>query len=338
MQRRTSEEESMSLHLRRRAVLLAPLLPLPAARPAWAQGPWPSQPIRLIVPFAAGGPTDIPARLLADELSQRLPQRVVVENRTGSGALVGTEAVARAPKDGHTFLYTVVAHATLRAMFARLPFDPEKDFAPVVLCGVIPKVLLVSPALGVNTLAEFVELAQRNPGKFSYGSSGVGASMHFAAELFLKTAGGLQVSHVPYRGASAAMPDLLNGTLAMVMAVAADVVPYVQRGQVRALAQTGEQRLPQLPEVPTFREAGMPDFEAYTWHMVMAPAGTPEPIVEAMNRAVNSVLAKPTVRQRLADMTIQPRADSTPASTTAWLHAETVKWERILREAGVQAG
>ncbi|WP_424139159.1 Bug family tripartite tricarboxylate transporter substrate binding protein [Roseomonas chloroacetimidivorans] len=322
---------------RRKLLQAASLLPCVLPGVGRAQNPWPAQPIRFIVPFAAGGPTDIAARLIADALSTRLPQRVIVENRSGAGAVVGTEAAAAAPKDGYTFLYTVVAHATLRAIFARLNFDPIKDFAPVALCGVIPAVLIVSPTLRVKSVQELVSLFKANPGKFNYGSSGVGASMHFTAELFLKTAGDLQVNHIPYRGSSAAMPDLLNGTLSMIMAVASDAVPHVQRGQLQALAVTGEHRLPQLPEVPTFRESGMPDFEAYTWHMLMAPAGTPEAIVNKMNGEVNRVLADPVLQKRLSDLSMEIRPDNTPASAAQWLQQETTKWERTLRDAGVVA-
>ncbi|MCK8785371.1 tripartite tricarboxylate transporter substrate binding protein [Roseomonas sp. NAR14] len=326
-----------SLRLAGAAALAAPLVaPLVAPGIARAQGNWPNQPIKLVVPFAAGGPTDIPARLLAEELGKMLPQRVIVDNRTGSGVVVGTEVVAKAPKDGYTFLYTTVAHTVLRAMFARLPFDPDKDFQPVALCGVIPLILMASKELPVNNLQDLIKLYRDNPGKYDYGSSGNGGAMHLAAELFLKQAGDLRVNHVPYRGAAPAMPDLLNGTLSMIMNVANDALPYVQRGQVKGLGISSSHRLPLLPDMPTIAEA-VPGYEAYTWHMVMAPAGTPMPIVLAMNEAVNKVMAMDRVKTRLAELTMETRSDTTPETAAKWLRDETAKWDPVVRAAGIVA-
>lgn len=302
-----------------------------------AQASWPSQPVRLVVPFAAGGPTDIPARLLADEMSKLLPQRVVVENRTGAGVVVGSDAVAKAPKDGQTLLYTTIAHATLRAIFPRLPFDPVGDFTPVALTGVIPMLMIVNKDLPVNSLPELIALFKANPGKYDYASTGNGAALHLATELFLRQAGGLKVNHVPYRGESAAMPDLLNGTVAMMISIANNALPFVTRGEVKALAVTSTRRLPQLPNLPTFAEAGVPGYEAYTWHMVLAPAGTPEPVVRRINESINTVMAMDSVRQRLSDLTMEPRADTTPASTAAFLQSEIGKWEKVIQEAGIKA-
>jgi tripartite-type tricarboxylate transporter receptor subunit TctC len=303
-----------------------------------AQGTFPSQPIRFVVPFAAGGPTDIPARLIADELGKLLPQRVVVENRTGAGVVVGTDLVAKAPKDGHTLLYSTIAHAVTRALFPRLPFDPLADFSQVALVGQIPMILLVSPRVPANNLRELVELFRANPGRFDYGSSGNGGAVHLASELFLSMAGGLRVNHVPYRGSSAALPDLLNGTLAMMVDVAARAIPYMQRGELRALAISTRERFPQTPDLPTFIEQGVAGYEAYTWHMVHAPAGTPEPIVNALNQAINRVMAMPTVRERLSSLTMEVVSNSTPASSAAFLRSEMAKWEPIIRERGITVG
>ncbi|MFC7475395.1 Bug family tripartite tricarboxylate transporter substrate binding protein [Dankookia sp. GCM10030260] len=318
--------------MRRRA-----LLGLAAASLATAASAQPAgQPIRIVVPFAAGGPTDIPARLLAEELGKVLPQRPVVDNRTGAGVVVGTDAVAKSAKDGATLLYTTVAHSALRAMFARLPFDPLADLQPVALVGVIPMVLMANKDLPVNSLAELIALYRASPGKYDYGSAGNGSALHLAAELFLRDAGGLKVTHVPYRGSAAAMPDLLNGTTTMMLDVANNTLPYVQRGEVKGLAVSSARRIPQLPEVPTFAEAGLPGYEAYTWHMIMVPRGTPAPVIKALNGTINGVLAKPDVQQRLADLALQVRSDSTPESAEAWLQAETAKWEPIIRAAGIK--
>ena len=323
--------------MRRRTLLgLAGALPFVPATAALAQAPgWPTQSIRIVVPFAAGGPTDIPARLLAEELGKAFPQRPVVDNRTGAGVVVGTDAVAKAT-DGHTVLYTTISHAVLRPLFPKLPFDPVADLQPVALVGVIPMLLMANKDLPVSNLQDLIRLYRGSPGKYDYGSSGNGTALHLAAELFLRQAGGLKVSHVPYRGSAAAMPDLLNGTTTMMLDVANNTLPYVQRGEVKGLAVSSERRLPQLPDVPTFKEAGMPDYEAYTWHMALVPAGTPEPVVRRLNAAINKVLADEAVQKRLEDLAMQVRDDSTPESAARWLQAEMAKWEPIIREAGIK--
>lgn len=326
--------------LQRRHILAgaAGLAAAPLAAPALhAQGTWPSAPVRLVVPFAAGGPTDVPARLIADELSKLLPQRVIVENRTGAGVVVGSDAVAKAPKDGQTLLYTTIAHAALRAIFPRLPFDPIADFTPVALTGVIPMLMMVNKDVPANTLPELIALLKANPGKYDYASTGNGAALHLATELFLRQAGGLRATHVPYRGSAAAMPDLLNGTVAMMLDVANSALPFVTRGEVKGLAISGSHRIPQVPNIPTFSEAGVPGYEAYTWHMMLAPSGTPEPVVAAISEATNKVMAMESVKQRLSDLTMETRSDTTPASTRKWLDDEIAKWEPIIRAAGIKA-
>lgn len=320
------------------AALTAPLA-MPALLPgtARAQEAWPNQPIRLVVPFSAGGPTDIPARLIAEELSKTLPQRVIVENRTGAGTVVGADAVAKAPKDGHTLLYTTIAQAAIRAIYPTLPFDPVKDFTPVAMVGTIPMLMMVNKDVPAKTLQELIELFRKNPGEFDYASTGNGAALHLASELFLKQAGGLKVNHIPYRGSAAAMPDLLNGTVAMMLDVANSALPFVQRGEVRGLAISSAERIPQLPDMPTFNEAGVPGYEAYTWHMVLAPAGTPQPIVQQLNEVINKVMAMDTVKARLADLTMTTRSDTTPQTAAKWLTDEIAKWEPIIKEAGIKA-
>ncbi|WP_159993111.1 tripartite tricarboxylate transporter substrate binding protein [Roseomonas sp. 18066] len=321
--------------IQRRALLgaaaAAPLLPAAAG----AQDSWPNGPVRLVCPFAAGGPTDVMARLLADALSAELNQRFMVENRTGSGVVVGTEAVAKAPKDGSTFLYSTVAHSVLRPLFATLPFDPVRDFQPVALVGVIPMLLMVNKEVPAENLRELVQMFQRDPGKYNYGSSGNGGAVHLATELFLHQAGGLKVNHVPYRGSAPAMPDLLNGNLVMMLNVASDGVASVQRGATRGLAISSAKRMPQLPDVPTFNESGLPGYEAYTWHMLFAPAGTPAPIVRRLNQAANKVMGDERMRRRVDEMTMEPRSDTTPDSAAQWLAAEMAKWEPLVRAANI---
>ncbi len=316
------------------AVALAPFAAVPRAH---AQAlAWPTQPVRLVVPFAAGGPTDVPARLLADRLSEALPQRVVVENRTGSGVVIGTDLVSKAPKDGHTLLYTTVAHSVLRALFPTLPFDPATDLAPAAFVGKIPMVLLLNKDIPANTLPELVALLRANPGKYDYASSGNGGAVHLATELFLSMAGGLQVGHIPYRGSSAAMPDVLSGRVAMIIDVGFSGLEYTRRGEMKALAVSSQARAPQAPDLPTFIEGGIAGYESYTWHMVMAPAGTPVPVITAVNAAINRMLAQPALVQRLVDLGMDVVRDSTPASAASFLRSETEKWTGIVRARNIR--
>ncbi len=311
------------------ATLAAPHL----ATAARAQGNWPSQPIRLVVPFAAGGPTDIPARLFAERMASSMSQRIIVENRTGAGVLVGTEAVAKAT-DGHTFLYTTVAHAVLRALFQRLPFDPQADFVPVALVGVIPMLITVGKDSPIRDLKGLQAALKADPGGMTYASSGNGGALHLATELMLRSMDA-RALHVPYRGTAAAMPDVLNGTIPLIVDVATSALAYARGGETRALAVMDTARLPQLPDVPTTAEAGFPGLEAYTWHMVMAPRGTPANVVQTVNRAFMQVAAEAAVQQRLSDLAMRLVTDSTPESAAAWLQAETQKWSAVVREANI---
>ncbi|MBU8545133.1 MULTISPECIES: Bug family tripartite tricarboxylate transporter substrate binding protein [Roseomonadaceae] len=316
------------------AGLAAPAL----IRPAMAQPAWPSQPVRMVVPFAAGGPTDVPARLLAEEMSKALPNRIVVENRTGSGVVIGTDVVAKGPQDGSMLLYSTVAHAVTRAMFPTLPFDPIADFTPVALVGQVPVILLVNNDFPARTLAEFIAQLRENPGKYDYASSGNGGAVHLATELFLHAAGGLRVNHVPYRGSSAALPDVLSGRVPMIFDIAASALPYARSGQLRALGISTKERSPLAPEIPTMIEQGVAGYEAYTWHMVFARSGTPAPVIQAVNRAVNAAVNIPAVKERLLSFAMQVVSDSTPESAAAYLRSEIAVWEPLVRAAGIRAG
>ena len=318
--------------MRRRALLAA--TGALAIRPALAQS-WPTQPIRLLVPYAAGGPTDVAARLLAEALSAALPQRVVVENRTGAGTVVGTGVVANGPRDGHTFLMATVAHVVNPVLVASLPFDPIADFRGVALIGTVPQVVLVNRDLPVRSLPELLVLFRSRPGGFAYGSAGNGSAQHLAAELLKKQAG-LDMVHVPYRGAAPAVADMLAGQVAMVIDSAATAIPMARSGQARALAVTGPSRLPQLPEVPTVAET-LPGYEAYTWNAFLARAGTAPEAIARMNEATSTALTKPELRGRLEELGVTVVQDSTPASVDSFLRTEADKWQQVLREAGVKA-
>jgi tripartite-type tricarboxylate transporter receptor subunit TctC len=244
--------------------------------------------------------------------------------------------VANAPKDGHTLLYSTIAHSVLRPLFPRLTFDPVTAFQPVALLGVIPMILLVNNDLPAKTLQEAVALFRSKPGEYDYGSSGVGGAVHLATELLLKRAGDLKVGHVPYRGSAAGMPDLLSGRLAMFMDVAAGGLTFAKRGDARAIGISSAQRLPQAPDIPTFAEGGVANAESYTWHMVFAPAGTPAPVVEQINTVFNKAAAQASVQQRLNDLTMIVRSDTTPETAKQWLMDEITKWEAIIRDAGIK--
>lgn len=316
-----------------RRALLAAATALPLA--AHAQSEWPSAPVRMVVPFAAGGPTDVPARLLADEMSRNLPNRIVVENRTGSGVVIGTDMVAKAPRDGLTILYTTVGHAVTRAMFDRLPFDPVADFQPIALVGQVPMIMLVNNDFPARTMQEFIALIRANPGRYDYASSGNGGAVHLASELFLHQAGGLRMNHIAFRGSSAAYPDILAGRIPMIIEVAAGALGQINRGALRPLGISTAQRSSLAPNIPTFIEGGVPGYEAYTWHMVMAPAGTPAPVISAIHAAVTRAVTQ--IAPRLTEMAMEVVQGSTPASATAFLASEMAKWEPIIRAAGIRA-
>ncbi|MGK7870130.1 Bug family tripartite tricarboxylate transporter substrate binding protein [Falsiroseomonas sp. E2-1-a20] len=316
-------------------LLAAPGLML---RPAAAQAAWPTQPVRMVVPFAAGGPTDVPARLVAEEMSKALPNRVVVENRTGSGVVIGTDTVAKGPQDGSMLLYTTVAHSVTRAMFPSLPFDPIADFTPIALVGQVPVILLVNPSFPAQNLQQFIAELRANPGKYDYASSGQGGAVHLATELFMHAAGGLKANHVPYRGSSAALPDVLSGRVPMIFDIAASALPYVRSGQLRALGISTKARSSLAPQIPTMIEQGVAGYEAYTWHMVMARSGTPAPVIQAVNRAVNAAVNLPHVKERLTGFAMQVVTDSTPDSAAAYLRSEIAVWEPLVRAAGITSG
>ncbi len=293
---------------------------------------WPARPIRFIVPYAAGGPTDVAARILAETLSQRLPQQVVVENITGAGTVVGTTRAA-ATKDGHSFLIATVAHAVNPVLYANLSFDPVKDFRGVALMGTVPQIVLVRKDFQANSLADLLAAARAKPGGLTYGSAGIGSAQHLAAELLAKLAK-INLVHVPYRGAGPAVTDLIGGQLDLVIDSAATALTQVKGGALRALAVTTKDRLPALPELPTVAET-LPGYEAYTWNAVLAPTGTAPEILAAMNRITNTALADPALTRRFEELGIVAARNSTPEATDGFVAAEMAKWQPLLRSAGI---
>jgi tripartite-type tricarboxylate transporter receptor subunit TctC len=325
--------------LHRRTLLTAFAAAALAARggESAAQAAWPTRPVRVVLPFAAGGPTDTLARLLAEQLSARLGGRVIVENRAGAGSTIGADAVAKAPKDGHTLLFNNISHSTNAALYRRLPFDPVRDFAPVATLMEGPVLLLVKRDFPAQNLAEFIALLRREPDRHDYGSAGNGSASHISVAQLLSLTR-TKMSHVVYRGTAPAVTDLLGGTVALVGDTSTTALGHLQGGAVRALAVTSPERVPFLPDVPTVRESGIPELADYrmsTWNMLFAPAGTPEPILRRLHDETRAALADPAFA-RLAELGNVPMPPTTPEGARDFLAAEQERWRRVLADAGVQ--
>ncbi len=317
----------------RRRELAGTALAAIIATPALAQS-FPSRPVRMIVPFAPGGATDIVARLIGEQLSRRIGQPVVVENRAGAGGIVGSDLVAKAPADGYTLIVSnIAAHGAGPAITRSMPYDPDRDFTHIALIGTVANALVVNPNLPVRTLPEFLEHVRRNPGLF-YGSGGRGTSAHLSGEL-LKAMTGLDIAHVPYRGAAPAMADLIGGQIPAVFDAIGSIAPAVRAGQLRMLAVTSPDRSPAMPEVPTMAEAGVPGYEATSWFGFSGPARLPPPIVERLSRELSLAMQEPLVAQQLAELGFVRRA-FTPAEYQAFVRAELTKWADVVQRAGIQ--
>ena len=325
--------------LSRRAFALSlGALPLAGAPTAAERSPgsdgWPQRPLRVVVPFAAGGSTDVAARILAERMGQFLGQPVVVDNRAGSGGLVGADAVAKAEPDGHTLLMATTGLLAIAPhLYPQMPFDPARDFAPVSLVFSTDLVIAVAKDVPAGSLQEFVRLARKRPGAVSYASSGAGTTTHAATELF-RLAARVELLHVPYRGSGQAMNDLVAGNVQLMVDQIASSIGQIRDGRIRALAVTGAERHPLLPEVPTVAEAGLPGARASSWGGLVAPARTPAPAVEKANAAVRDAVAQPAVRQRMAAAGADP-APSSPAEFADFVRAESEKWGRVVRDARI---
>jgi tripartite-type tricarboxylate transporter receptor subunit TctC len=305
-------------------VLLLALVAFPAA----AQ--YPTKPLRLIVPFAPGGSTDIFARLIAERVQTPLGQPVVVENRSGAAGNIGAEAVARGAPDGYTLLMaTTGVMAINNALYKNMTYDAAKDLEPVVYVASITNVLIVPPDFPARSVAELIALAKKEPGKLTFASSGAGASTHMSAELF-KSMTGIDIVHVPYKGSGPAMPDLMSGRVSMMFENAPGAVSHIKAGKLRALAQTGLKRSPALPDVPTLAESGVPGYESLSWSGIAVATGTPRDVIERLNKDLNSVLASADMRQKLAEQGAEA-IGGTPQVFVEHVRAEREKWSRLIR-------
>ncbi len=302
---------------------------------AQAEDPYPSKPIHMIIPFAAGGPTDIVGRIMGNKMGLLLGQQFVVENRTGAGGNIGADVVSKSPADGYTLLMaTVSTHAINPGLYKQMPYDPIRDFAPIGRVGVTPTLLGVNPALPVTDLNSLIALIKANPGKYSFGSSGVGSILHLCGEEFRAKAGGLSMVHVPYRGSAPMDTDLVGGQIAMAFDASPTAMPLAKAGAIRAIGAGMATRMKEMPDLPTLQEQGLAGYECYTWNVIMAPAGTPKPIVDRLNTAINDSLADPKVSSALEKAGIDPTPGSTPATTVDFVKAELAKWAPIIEASG----
>ncbi|HVQ61350.1 MAG TPA: tripartite tricarboxylate transporter substrate binding protein [Burkholderiales bacterium] len=318
--------------LRRCALLLAAA----CAATATHADVYPSKPIRFVVAFPPGGGTDIIARSIAQKLGERLEQQIVVDNRPGAGGNIGTDIVAKSAPDGYTMLMGSAGPLAINAsLFAAMPFDPVRDLAPVTLAASTPNVLVVHPSLKATTVKDLVALARAHPGEINFASSGHGTPAHLAGELFNSMAG-VKLVHVPYKGASPALADLLGGQVQVMFSTMPPALPHVKEGKLRALAVTSLKRSPAMPGLPTLDEAALPGFEANTWHGVVLPAGAQSAIIARLNREIVAILHMPEVVERLSNQGAEP-VGSTPEEFAAYIKSETVKWARVVRESGAKA-
>jgi tripartite-type tricarboxylate transporter receptor subunit TctC len=311
----------------------AALVPWPA--PAQTANGWPNKPLRFILPFPPGGGTDILGRLIADRMTASLGQPVVTENRGGAGGNVGAEAAARSAPDGYTIVLVAPSLAISPSLYSKLNYDPVKDFAPVSLVATVPNVMVTHPSVPADTLAEFIRFAKTKPGGMNFGSGGSGTSNHLAGELFNIVAG-VKLVHVPYKGVNLAMNDVLSGQIHLVVIGVPAAAPHIKAGKLRALALVAPQRASALPEVPTVAEAGLPNFEVTTWYGILAPAGTPKPIVTRLNAELVKIMHAPEMKDRLATMATDP-VTSTPEEFADYIKREIVKWGEVVRQAGLKA-
>jgi tripartite-type tricarboxylate transporter receptor subunit TctC len=298
-----------------------------------ADAAYPDKPVRLVVPFPAGGATDFMARSLAQKLGERLGQTVVVDNRGGAGGGVGAEAVATSPPDGYTLLFSTMGVLAINpSLYKSLRYDPVKSFVPVSLTHATANMLVVHPSVPAKNVQELIAYAKANPGKLTFGSAGNGTSSHLAGELF-KSMAGIDITHVPYKGTGPALTDLLTGRISMMIDTVSVHVENVNAGKVRALGVTGTKRVPSMPSVPTIAESGLPGYDVSIWLGVLAPAGTPADIVDRLNAEIGKVMSDPEMKAQLAKAGIEA-LHSTPAEFAATIRNDTAKWSKVVKASG----
>ena len=314
------------------ALLLGAILITPLTAAAQQ---YPTKAIRFVVPFAPGGGTDIIGRVVAQALNDALGQPVVVDNRGGAGSTLGTEIVAKSRADGYTILFGNISLAFNATLYTKLRYDTIRDLAPISLSAVQPNILVIHPGLPAKNLKEFIELARANPGKYNYASAGTGSGTHLAAEL-LKLQTKIDIVHVPYKGTGPALTDLLGGQINMMVSTFASALPHVKSGRMRALGVTTAKRSPAAPDVPTLIEGGVAGYDYSTWYGLLAPAGTPKPIIDMLNATNRKVLTRDDIKQRLESQGVDPIVN-TAAEFTAYVKSETEKWGKVVKATGAKA-
>ena len=328
------------MHLIRRRRLIASAGALPFASAVFAQAGWPNKPVRIVVPFAAGGTTDILARALAPELGKAFGQTFIVDNKPGAGGNVGADMIAKSAPDGYNLLMgTVGTHAINAALYPKMPFDPVRDFVPITLVAGVPNVLVINPAKAeanrIGSVADLIRYAKANPGKLNMASSGNGTSIHLAGELF-KSMTGTYLVHIPYRGSAPAVMDMIGGTMDVMFDNVPSSLQQIKAGKLKALAVTSLQRSAALPDVPTMEEAaGLKGFDATSWFGLLAPAGTPPDIVNRIQQEVAKSLGSPAIKEKLLAQGAIP-SGNTPAEFARHIEAEHVKWAKVVKESGAK--
>ena len=314
---------------------LAAALALPAAAQTQAPpGNYPDRPVRIIVPFAPAGPTDVVARLIAAKLSDRLGKQFYIENITGAGGNTGMGQAVRAAPDGYTILFASSSYVVNPSLYPKIPYDPYKDFIPVTVAGDTPNILVVHPSMPAKTVAELIEYIKATPGKVSYASAGTGTTPHLSGELF-RLSMKLDIVHVPFSGAGPAIQSVAGGHTPMAFTSLPPAIPLIQDGKIRALAVSAATRVAALPDVPTLAEAGLADQEADTMQAVLVPAGTPRPIVEFLYREIKTIVALPDIAERFAVLGLEP-VTNTPEEFAAQIRTEIAKWGKVIRDANIR--
>ena len=305
-----------------------------SAAPAQAQGAWPDKPLKLVVPYPAGGNADNTARLLATQLGQRLGQQVVVDNRPGGSGTIGAAVVAKAPADGYTLLLDATAFTVNPSLFPKLPFDAAKDFAPISLVLQVPLLMVVPANSPFQSVADLVKAAKARPGHLTYASAGNGGAQHLAGELF-KQGQKVAITHIPYRGGAPALTDLIGGQVDVMFSATTASGPFVKSGKLRALAISSPRRVEGWESVPTVAESGVPGFQVSEWNGLFAPAGTPRPVLERLEAETRAIVASPEMKKRLAELGVQG-VGSSAQEFSAFLKAETTKWAEVIRTSGIR--
>ncbi|APV49955.1 MFS transporter [Betaproteobacteria bacterium GR16-43] len=304
-----------------------------AATLAQAQ-PWPAKPVKMIVPFPAGGPTDVLTRVLSEKLATALGQPVVVDNKPGAGGAIGSDLAAKSPNDGYTLLMATGSTHSVGPYLQKLPYDPVKDFAPIVYVGYATNILLVSPKVPARNVKEFIELAKKDPGKYNYSTSGIGSVAHLTAEMFAAQAG-IKLTHVPYKGTQLSIPDLAQGTVAILFDNVMTSKPHLDSGRLNSLGISSLRRSDVVPDIPTIDESGLKGFDSWNYFGIFAPAGTPKAVVDRVNAEMNKILGDPAIKERFRQLGFDITG-GTPQEFANVIASESAKWSKVIRDANVK--